>query len=214
MKAAGPKGRHEDIWQEVSMIGDLIRQNRSYRRFQEKERITADALRELVDLARLSPCSANIQPLKYYLSCDSHNNEIIFRHLSWAGYLKDWPGPDEGERPAGYIIILGDLQLARSFRVDQGIAAQSIMLGAVEKGLSGCIIGSINRVGLQRDLSLPDSFEILLVLALGKPKETVQVETVGPDGSIRYWRDEDGIHHVPKRRLEEIILDPYAMKEK
>jgi nitroreductase len=196
------------------MINDLIRQNRSYRRFEEQERISADTLRELVDLARLSPCSANIQPLKYYLSCDPHSNDVIFRHLSWAGYLKDWPGPVEGERPAGYILILGDLQLARSFRVDQGIAAQSIMLGAVEKGLGGCIIGSINRVGLQRDLYLPDSFEILLVIALGKPKETVQLETVGPEGSIRYWRDEDGTHHVPKRKLEEIILDPYTLRGK
>ncbi|MBN2430177.1 MAG: nitroreductase family protein [Acidobacteria bacterium] len=196
------------------MLHDLIRQNRSYRRFDEAQKITADTLRELVDLARLSPSSANIQPLKYYLACDPHANDVIFRHLSWAGYLKDWPGPAEGERPTAYIVILGDRQLARSFRVDQGIAAQSIMLGAAEKGLGGCIMGSVNRVGLQRDLSLPDSFEILLVVALGKPSEAVRLETMGPDGSIRYWRSEDGMHHVPKRKLEDIILDPYVMKQK
>ena len=188
------------------MLEDLIRKNRSYRRFYQEVSIELETLRELVDLARLSASAANKQPLKYILSCDPEKNALIFPHLAWAGYLKDWPGPSEGERPSAYIIILGDTEISRSFGCDHGIAAQSILLGATEKGLGGCIIGSINRKALRQALGIPPRYEILLVLALGKPKERVVIETVGPDGDIKYWRDEDGVHHVPKRPLDEIII--------
>ncbi|MGD8500148.1 MAG: nitroreductase family protein, partial [Phycisphaerales bacterium] len=134
-------------------------------------------------------------------------NALIFPHLGWAGYLKDWPGPAEGERPSAYIIILGDTQISGSFDCDHGIAAQSILLGAAEKGLGGCMIGTVRRPQLCRALEIPSRYKILLVLALGKPKEMVVLDTIGPDGSIEYWRDSDGVHHVPKRRLDELILD-------
>ncbi|MDO9575403.1 MAG: nitroreductase family protein [bacterium] len=188
------------------MIKDLILKNRSYRRFYQEVSIKLDTLRELVDLARLSPSAGNAQPLKYILSCDPKKNALIFPHLTWAGYLKDWPGPDEGERPSAYIIILGDKEISQSFGCDHGIVAQSILLGAVEKGLGGCMIGSIQRERLRKALKIPQRYEILLVLALGKPKETVVIETVGPTGDIRYWRDSKGVHHVPKRALDDIIL--------
>lgn len=188
------------------MIKDLILKNRSYRRFHEEEAVELDTLRSLVDLARLSASAANRQPLKYILSCDPKRNVLIFPHLAWAGYLKDWDGPQEGERPSAYIIILGDKEISRSFGCDHGIAAQSILLGAVERGLGGCIIGSIRREKLRQALQIPDRYEILLVLALGKPKEKVVIETLGPDGDIRYWRDKEGVHHVPKRSLDEIII--------
>jgi len=188
------------------MLKDLILKNRSYRRFYEDFRIECETLKELVDLARLSASAANLQPLKYILSCDPEKNSLIFPHLKWAGYLKDWPGPQEGERPSAYIIILGDTEIAENFGCDHGIAAQSILLGATEKGLGGCIIGSVDRESLRKVLNIPERYEILLVIALGKPKEKVVIEEVGPDGDIKYWRDEKGVHHVPKRRLEEIIL--------
>ena len=188
------------------MIRDLIKQTRSYRRFHQEVAIQLETLRELVDLARLSAAAGNLQPLKYMLSNDPERNGKIFQHLAWAGYLKDWPGPGEGERPAAYIIVLGDTEIAKSFGCDHGIACQNILLGAVEKGLGGCIIGSINREKLRKDLEIPEHLEILLVVALGKPKETVVIEKVGPDGNIKYWRDSDGVHHVPKRSLEDIIV--------
>jgi nitroreductase len=144
--------------------------------------------------------------LKYFLSCQPEINARIFPHLAWAGYLKDWGGPKEGERPSAYIIVLGDKTITHEFGCDHGIAAQSILLGAVEKGLGGCIIGSVRRNELSRELNIPDQFDILIVIALGKPKEQVVIETVGADGNIKYWRDEQGIHHVPKRTLEEIII--------
>lgn len=188
------------------MLRDLILKNRSHRRFQHGVAIPRSTLEELVDLARLSPCGGNLQALKYILSCDSTKNERIFSHLAWAGYLKDWPGPAEGERPSAYIIILGDTTLMKSFGCDHGIAAQSIMLGATELGFRGCMLGAIKRDELRQSLNIPPQYEILLVIALGHAKETVVLEKVGPDGSIRYWRDADGVHHVPKRALADIII--------
>lgn len=188
------------------MIKDLIAKSRSYRRFFQEVAIDRRILRELVDLARLSPSAANLQPLKYILSCEPEKNALIFQHLAWAGYLKDWPGPSEGERPSAYIIILGDTEITRSFGCDHGVAAQSILLGAGEKGLGGCIIGTVKREELRKALNIPSRYEILIVLALGKPKETVVIEPAGPAGDIKYWRDNQGVHHVPKRSLDSIII--------
>lgn len=188
-------------------LGELILKNRSYRRFFENVPIEHEILRQLVDLARLSGSAANLQPLKYMLSVDQKMNGSIFPHLRWAGYLKDWDGPSEGERPSGYIIILGDENITKSIGCDHGIAAQSILLGATELGLGGCMIGSIQREGLRRKLEIPTHLEIMLVVALGKPKESVEIEVIGPKGDVKYWRDENAIHHVPKRSLDELIIN-------
>jgi nitroreductase len=188
------------------MIEDLIKSNRSCRRFLQGEKIPGDTLRWLVNLARLSASSANLQPLKYILSNEPHKNETIFSCLAWAAYLKDWPGPQEGERPSAYIIMVGDWHIAKNFGTDMGIAAQSILLGARERGLAGCMIGSINKALLQEMIHLPKRFEVLLVIALGKPKESAVIEEMQPGDGIEYWRDARGVHHVPKRPLEEIIL--------
>lgn len=188
------------------MIRDIVMRNRSYRRFYQDHAISIEDLRAFVDLARLSASAANRQPLKYFLSNEASMNGTIFEQLGWAAYLKDWPGPTEGERPSAYIIILGDTDIAKDFWCDHGIAAQTILLGATEKGLGGCMIGSINKKGLAEALHIPGRYEILLVVAIGKPKEQVRIDAVGPDGDIRYWRDDKGVHHVPKRSLEEIIL--------
>ena len=188
------------------MLRDLILRNRSYRRFHQEVPISLDDLKELVDLARQSASAANRQPLKYILSYQPEMNARIFPYLAWAGYLKDWGGPKEGEKPAAYILMLGDKTITQVFGCDHGIAAQSILLGATEKGLGGCIIGSVRRIELSQELHIPEQYEILNVIALGKPKEQVVIEAVGEDGDIKYWRDEQGIHHVPKRSLEEIIL--------
>ena len=188
------------------MLEDIVKASRSYRRFHEEKPIEPETLKGLVDLARLSPSAANLQPLKYIISADPELNARIFPTLAWAGYLKDWPGPAEGERPSAYIVILGDTEITRNFGCDHGIAAQSIMLGAAEKGLGGCMIGSIDRQKLREALHIPDRYEILLVLALGYPKERVMLEEVPQDGDIRYYRDPEGVHHVPKRRLDDIML--------
>ncbi len=188
------------------MIRDLIISNRSCRRFEEGVAVERRTLEELVDLARLCASAANLQPLKYILSCAPERNARIFRHLAWAAYLKDWGGPAPGERPSAYLIILGDTMISHSFGCDHGIAAQSILLGAREKGLAGCMIGLIQREELRQALNIPTHYEILLVIALGKPREEAVIDELGPTGDIKYWRDSTGVHHVPKRSLKELIL--------
>jgi len=143
------------------MLRDLVLKNRSYRRFHQDQPVSEETLRELVDLGRLSASGSNMQPLKYVLSCTSEANARIFPYLAWAGYLKEWGGPVEGERPAAYIVILGDKNIRADAGIDHGIAAQSILLGATERGLGGCMIGAIKRAGLAQELDLPDHLEIL-----------------------------------------------------
>ncbi|MDQ5986416.1 MAG: hypothetical protein CSYNP_02140 [Syntrophus sp. SKADARSKE-3] len=189
------------------MIRELVIKNRSYRRFDESHVVTKEILRELVDLARQTASAANKQPLKYFLSCDPQTNAIIFETLAWAGYLPDWPGPSEGERPSAYILMLGDKDISASYDYDNGISAQTILLGAVDKGMGGCMIASVQRAKLREKLNISDRYEILLAIALGKPIETVIIEAVKPDGDIKYWHDSQGHHHVPKRSLDDIIIN-------
>lgn len=189
------------------MLLDLVTKSRSVRRFDHTFQIDCKTLRDLVELARLSPTGANLQPLKYFLSYSSETNALIFPNLAWAGYLRDWKGPETGEQPSGYIIILGDRNIKESFGIDPGIAAQSIMLGAAETGLGGCMIASVKKESLAMALNLPEHLEILLVLALGKPNETIIIESVPESGDIRYYRDHQSRHHVPKRSLDELIVD-------
>ncbi|MDD5530361.1 MAG: nitroreductase family protein [bacterium] len=188
------------------MFKDTVLKNRSYRRFYEDQTVTLETLKELVDLARLTPSGANLQPLKYILSCEPEKNALIFQNLAWAGYLKEWDGPVKGERPTAYIIILGDTEIAKTFGCDYGITAQTILLGAVDKGLGGCMLASIKKEELRKALNIPAQYEILLALAIGKPKETVVIDKLEPGKDIKYWRDAQNVHHVPKRELKDIIL--------
>jgi nitroreductase len=188
------------------MMRDLVTRCRSCRRFREEKPLSEQALKELVDLARLTPSAGNRQPLKYILSWDRDKNGRIFRCLGWAAYLKDWAGPAEGERPAGYVVILGDGEISESVVWDHSIAAVAVTLGAAEMGLGACIIGAVDRERLREELRIPARYQILLVVALGYPGETVVIEEMKV-GEFKYWRDEGGVHHVPKRSLDEIILD-------
>lgn len=188
------------------MLKEIVRANRSYRRFHEDYEITEQTLLDLIEMARLTPSGANLQPLKYLLSTTPEKNDKIFPFLKWAGYLKDWSGPDKGERPSAYIVILGDTDITQNFGCDHGIVAQTMLLGAAEQHLGGCMIGALNRVKLQSALNIPEQYEILLVLALGKPAEEVLIEPMGSDGDVKYWRDGALVHHVPKRLLEDIII--------
>jgi nitroreductase len=188
------------------LIYDLVKKSRSYRRFYQDRIISTETLRELINLARLSPSSGNLQPLKYVISNTPEKNDFIFSCLEWAGYLKDWAGPEESERPSAYIVIMGDTKITKDFGCDFGIAAQSIRLGATGKGFGGCIVGSIQREKLRSSLQIPEKYEILLVIALGVSKEIVVIEKIR-GGNINYWRDKENVHHVPKRNLSDIILD-------
>ncbi|MEE1012377.1 MAG: nitroreductase family protein [Acutalibacteraceae bacterium] len=189
------------------MFKDLVLKNRSYRRFYENEKIEYDILADLVDCARNTAASVNFQVLKYKLVNDETNNKKVFDCLAWAGLLKEWKGPEEGERPSAYVVILCDTSISTSKPIDTGIAAQTILLAATEKGYGGCMFGSINRSKLADELDIdPERYSIELVIALGKPKETVEIVEVPESGSTAYYRDENGVHYVPKRSLNEIII--------
>lgn len=192
------------------MLKQLIYRNRSYRRFYENIPLNREDILEMIDNARLSASAGNKQVLKYIISNDPELNAKIFPCLAWAGYLEDWPGPDVGERPAAYIIILHDTGLSDNYFCDDGIATQSILLTAVEKGFGGCIIGSVKRDELAKILNLNKQFKILNVIALGKPAESVKIENL-TGNDIRYWRDNTQVHHVPKRGIKEIITADYCI---
>ncbi|MBI3986788.1 MAG: nitroreductase family protein [Lentisphaerae bacterium] len=188
------------------MIRDLILKNRTCRRFEQAHPIPLSALRALADLGRLSGSGGNMQPLAYVLCADARTNARIFPTLAWANYLKPWPGPAEGERPSAYIVMLVDTAISQGGETDAGIACQSMLLGATEQGLAGCMIGSVNRQALRAVLDIPERYTIMLVIALGKPAEKIVLEDVKADGSIRYWRDAQQVHHVPKRALKDIVV--------
>ncbi len=187
-------------------IKELVYKNRSYRRFFQDTAVSLDTLKELVDLGRMSASAMNLQPLKYILSNDAAGNAAIFANIGWAAYLKDWGGPPEGEKPSAYIIMLGDTEISKNVVWDHGIAAQSILLGATERGLGGCMIATIRKADLAKALNISPRYEILLVIAIGKPKEQVVVDPLDQNGESKYWRDSQAVHHVPKRLLKDIII--------
>lgn len=190
----------------MNSLHDLVLKTRSYRRFDESHAIGIETLEKLLGLARCTASGANRQPLKYILSADPETNGRIFPCLAWAGYLKNWKGPEPGERPSAYMVILVDETISENIWCDDGIAAQTILLGAVEMGLGGCMIGAIQKDKLRQEFNIPGHFRIQLVLALGKPAEKVVIEDLEPGGDIKYWRDKNDVHHVPKRKLEELIV--------
>ncbi len=195
-------------WKKKKMTGnlkELVVRNRSYRRFRQDGSVSTRVLTDLVDMARMTASGRNAQPLKYKLVNDPALCREIFPLLSWAGYLADWPGPAEGERPSAYIVVCNDASIAPESRWDQGIAAQTLLLGAVEKGLGGCMIGAFHRKELTAALNLPPQVEPALVIALGEPVEEV-VLVPAQKGEVRYFRDPAGRHYVPKRPLEEVLL--------
>ncbi len=190
----------------MSTLKSLLLKNRSYRRFDQSRTISRDELLEMVDAARVSGSARNAQPIKYFLSFDRETNDKIFSTLAWAGYLSDWPGPKDGERPSAYLIQLHDTTLGANYFCDDGIAAQSILLTAVECGLGGCIIASVKKEKLMESLQIPGHLAIIQVIALGKPVEKVKLEEL-KEGDFKYWRDKDQVHHVPKRSLKELVIN-------
>ncbi|TLU58617.1 MAG: nitroreductase family protein [Chlorobium sp.] len=188
------------------LFRELVTQSRSCRRFDATFPVTEDEVRNLVELACYVPSAKNLQPLKFILVCDPPAVSALFPLLSWAGYLSDWSGPEEDERPRAFIIMLGDQRISQDFACDSGIAAQTILLGATASGLGGCIVASLDRAKIRELFNIPESFSILMVIALGKPAETIVIDQMEADASVRYFRDAHGIHHVPKRVLEELLV--------
>jgi len=188
------------------MLKELVLKNRSYRRFYQNDTIGKEKLKQWIDLARLGASGRNAQSLKYITVTDQKLCEKVFDNLAWAGYLSDWNGPIKGEQPVAYVIMLNDEALSKNYFCDDGIAVQNLLLGAVEDGFGGCILRAFKENALRDLLSISENYSIIQVVALGKPKEEVILEEMDND-DIKYWRDEKGVHHVPKRRLEEVVIN-------
>ncbi|PLX21146.1 MAG: nitroreductase [Salinivirgaceae bacterium] len=189
-------------------ILDLIKNTRSYRIFDETFKVSKSDLNDMVNCARLGSSGRNQQSLKYITVHDNKIGTQVFSMLKWAGYLKNWNRPSVGERPTGYIIVLNDKKISENHFCDDGIALQNMMLCATSKGLGSCIIASVNKKALSELLELSDDFQILYVLAIGKPAEEIVLEEM-TENNHKYWRDEQDIHHVPKRSLDEVIIAEY-----
>ena len=185
---------------------ELVTRSRAIRRFDEAVAVSNSTLRDLVELVSYTPSSANRQPLCFLSVTGGEMLDKVFPCLTWAGYLEDWPGPEAGERPTAALVMLCRDEDAAGAACDSGIAAQTIMLGAAEKELGGCIVAAIDRERFMKSLGIPDGWTALLVIALGKPVETVVIDQIEPGESVRYWRDQHGIHHVPKRTVDELLV--------
>lgn len=189
---------------------EIIAKTRTFRRFNQKEPISMTTLQELVDLARLGGSARNGQPWQYMVVNTPELCAKIFPYLGWAGYLTDWKGPVEGERPSAYVLCLLNKNRLKGpeseAQFDLGVATQNLLLGAMEKRIGGCRIGAFNPQ-LAALFEMPEHLTISLVVALGKPRETVIIEECKNDDDVRYWRDEHGVHHVPKRPLTSCLVN-------
>lgn len=189
------------------MLKDLILQNRSYRRFNAKRKIEKHEVIELIDLARVTASSKNRQPLKYKIITESDELDFVFEQLNWAWYLRDWKGPTKDERPTAYVIVFLDKTLNDNAFIDVGIASQTILLGAVEKGLGGCIVRTVNRFKINNHFNFPENLDLIQIIALGEPAQKVEIVDVKDSGNIEYFENEEKHHFVPKRSLKEIVID-------
>lgn len=188
-------------------IKDLIKQSRSYRSFDPNAPINRQLLTDFVDCARLSPSSRNLQALKFRLVTEDAELHQVLSNTKWAGLLSQMEIPPKGHAPTAYIVICIDTSLTDAlapFQRDVGICAQSILLAATEGGYGGCMIGSFSADAIKSALALPAHLAPQLVIALGKPDEAVEIVDV-QNGNVAYYR-ENGVHYVPKRALEELIV--------
>ncbi len=189
---------------------ELLKGNRSYRRFDHSRPVSEPVLESLVDLARYCASGRNLQPLKYRIVCAPQECEALYPALKWAGYYTDWDGPEPGERPVAYLVQCLDTDLTQACLCDDGLQLEAITLGASTLGIHGVIIKAFNAATVAEVLKLPASCKPHYVLALGYPAEKVVLTTTDgtPDADIRYFRSPDGTHNVPKRPLGEILIKP------
>lgn len=192
---------------DLSDFALCVRKARSTRRFVEDDPIPEALLIELVNLARLVPSGRNDMSLRYRVVSKAAERAQLFEQLHWAGALKDWAGPAEGERPTGYIVIC-DTGTGATTPTDEGIAAQTIFLAACEAGYGACMLHAFNKAQVSEIFNLEAKGVVpLMVIALGTPGESIALEELSDSANdTNYWRDENSIHHVPKRKLEDILL--------
>lgn len=192
------------------MLRDLVTANRSCRGFDRSRKIKREELLEMVDLARVTASAINKQPLKYFISNEDIITDKITDFVSFGGLLKELNLPYKGEEPPAYIVICHDKSIVEEqpiFMYEAGISAQTIGLKATEMGLAICIMGGIDPKKVKEELFLPDEMEVKLIIAVGKSLEKAEIKEVESGESVKYYRDNDGVQIVPKRKLEDIIIN-------
>ncbi|MBN1572654.1 MAG: nitroreductase family protein [Deltaproteobacteria bacterium] len=183
---------------------DAILKRRTIRRF-TRDRVDREILIEFVDYARLAPSTLNYQALEFIVVDEVKTVDEMFNNVKLALFLPEDQRPTFDERPAAYIVILANTDvMKKNFERDVGAAAENILLGALARGLGGVLMWSVDRDAVRRLLNVPDKYVIDSAIALGRPAEEAKiVEPV--DGSLRYYRDDKGVHNVPKRPLKTIL---------
>ena len=179
------------------MFKDLVEKNRSYRGFSEDRKITKEELYEIIDTARVTASAANRQPLKYYIATEKEEVEGILGLTKWGGALPELHLPKEGTHPTAFVVILQDKNIqpnTQAVLIDVGIAAQTLLLSATEKGLGGLMIRNFGPDPLTEMLKLPENLVPVLVVALGKPEETVRLVELPIDGNTNYYRNDNNTH--------------------
>ena len=191
------------------MILELAKKSRSFRGFDERRKISREELLYFVDCARFAPSSVNRQPFRYYLAARPEQLEKIQPLTGWARALPEKKLPYPGRRPTAFIVILQDKNLddnTERYLRDVGIVAQTMLFAAVEKGLGGIMIGNFSPAKLSEALELPENLVPMLIVAFGKPTEKILLTEIEEGESTNYFRDENDVHYVPKRKLEDIVI--------
>lgn len=182
---------------------DLIVSRRTIRQFKPLP-VARPVLEKLINAARLAPSAGNLQPLEFIVVDDEETREKIFTCLRWASYIVPEGNPKPGNEPVAYIISLVNLGVReKGYEYDVGAAVENMILAALEEGIGTCWLISVERQKVAEILGIPEDYRVDCVLALGYPAENPVAEEL--KDSAKYWKDKEGILHVPKRNLRDII---------
>jgi nitroreductase len=197
LKASRPK-----IVRNHTSLDTLLKRNRSFRGYDSAVPVTREMLLEMVSVATLVPSGMNAQALRFRL-VDSTEAHLIHPLIKLGAALPEEHLPHPGEEPQGYIVICGARPEDKVLDIDLGIAAQSILLKAVDMGLSGIVILNFNAARVKEALKL--HLEPLAVIGLGKGTERIFLMPAHQGDSLKYYR-KDGVHYVPKLVIEDLVL--------
>lgn len=188
-------------------VDTLLRKNRSTRGYNIKYIVSEQELRRIIEVCSKVPSACNQQVLRFLPVTKESGADRVLPLVKMGAALPELHLPFEGTEPQAFIICCSTAKESPLVDVDLGIALQSMLLKAVEMGLNGLIIGAFNREKLREAFNLP--YPPLMVLAIGKGAERIELTPIGADESHAYYRC-DGIHYVPKVRPDELIISTHA----
>ena len=177
----------------------VITSRRSIRRYRQRPVVLEDLLK-LTEAGRLAATGGNRQPWEFLIVNKKELADQVFLCLAWLAGDGD---PPPGMEPVAYIVILGDPQRSSHYQLDCAAAAQNILMAAQALGLGSCWLGSVQWKKVRGLLGIPDYLEGFGIISLGYPAQEVVVEEGGEERLPS--RDEKGVVHLSKRKLEELV---------